>query len=77
MSKEEILTELGKLPVEERRQVRARLAELDDGEWLDDGLLTTQEKNIIEARFADLEENPGASVSWEDAKAELLSVLKR
>jgi hypothetical protein len=40
MSKIEILRELANLTPEERQEVRLRLAELDQDEWLDAGDLT-------------------------------------
>ena len=36
MSKVEILQELPKLTPEERKEIRLKLAELDDDNWLDD-----------------------------------------
>jgi hypothetical protein len=39
--------------------------------WLDAGALTEAEKALIEQRFRDLEADPHASVSWEEAKIRL------
>jgi hypothetical protein len=72
MSKAEILDELPKLTSEEREEIRLKLAELDGNDWLDeDDPLTDSEKALIEQRAADLERNPGASVPWAEAKAQL------
>ena len=77
MSKIEILRELSKLTPEERQEVRIRLTELDQDDWLDEGLLTESEQAIIEARFRDLEAHPRASLPWEEVKAHLLTPYTR
>jgi putative addiction module component (TIGR02574 family) len=64
-----------KLSPEERRAIRAKLNELDDEEWFDNGELSEQEKAIIEARLDECDRNPGAGSSWEEAKARILGGL--
>ena len=73
--KTEILEALPKLSPEERREIRAKLNELDEGEWLDEGELTEQEKAIIEARLDEYDSNPEAGSSWEEAKARIVAGL--
>ncbi len=77
MSKTEILQELAKLTPEERQEVRLRLAELDQDDWLDEKALTHAEKALVEERFRDLEVNPQTSLPWAEAKARLLAPFKR
>lgn len=77
MSKIEILHELPKLTPEEREEVRLRLAELDQDDWLDQGLLTEAEKSLIEERFRDLDASPHTSIPWGEGKAHLLAPFKR
>ena len=77
MSKAKILAELARLTPQDRDDVRKRLAELDQDEWLDDGTLTDADKALIEARFRDLAANPGASIPWPEAKARLLAPFRR
>ncbi len=77
MSKTEILKELSKLTPEERQEVRLRLAELDEEDWLDAGVLTDAQKALIEERFLDLQANPQTSIPWEEAKARLLATFQR
>jgi hypothetical protein len=77
MSKTEILEELPKLTPGERQEVRLRLAELDQDDWLDEGFLTDPEKALIEERFRDFEANPQTSIPWEEAKGRLLAPFKR
>ncbi len=72
MSKIEILSELPKLTTVEREEVRLRLAELDNEDWLDDGSLTEREKALIEERFREMEAAPSGSVPWSEAKGRLL-----
>ncbi len=74
MSKVEILEELPKLTTEERQEIRLKLAELDGDGWLDaDEPLTPEEKALLEARLADIEEHPEKSIPWEEAKQRIES----
>ena len=75
MIKAEILEALPKLSPEERREIRAKLNELDNEAWFDNGELSEQEKAIIEARLDEYDRNPEAGSSWEDAKARVLAGL--
>ena len=69
MSKTEILAELPKLSADERFEIRVKLAELDGDRWLDDDdPLTDEQKALLDARLADLEQNPNASIPWDEAK---------
>lgn len=77
MSKAEIIEELAKLTPDERQEVRLRLAEMDQDDWLDSGELTSAEKALIEERFREIDTNPKASLSWADAKERLMAPYKR
>lgn len=77
MSKTAILQELPQLTPGERQEIRERLAELDQDDWVDAGALTEAEKALIEDRFRDLEANPRASIPWDEAKAGLLAPYRR
>jgi putative addiction module component (TIGR02574 family) len=69
MSKTEIIEELAKLTSEERYEIRLKLAELDGDGWLDDDdPLTDEQKALLEARLADMEQHPEKSIPWEEAK---------
>ncbi|HEX6189805.1 MAG TPA: addiction module protein [Pyrinomonadaceae bacterium] len=78
MSKTEILAELPKLTPDERFEIRLKLAELDSDRWLDDDdPLTDEQKALLDARLADMEQNPNASIPWEEAKKRIeASLLK-
>jgi putative addiction module component (TIGR02574 family) len=72
MSKAEILTELPKLTLAEREEIRLKLAEIDGEEWLDsDDPLTDAEKALIEARLEAHEKNPEAAIPWEEFEARM------
>ena len=75
MSKAEIIEALPKLSAEERREIRAKLNELDNEAWFDNGELSEQEKAIVEARLDEYDQNPEAGASWEEAKARVLAGL--
>ena len=78
MSKVEILQELPKLTPEERKEIRLKLAELDDNNWLDDDdPLTDSEKALLEARLAAYEKDPDAGGSWEEVEARIRARLKK
>lgn len=77
MSKVEILRELPKLTAEERKEIRLKLAELDDNGWLDDDdPLTDSEKALLEARLAAYEKDPDAGSSWEEVEARIRARLR-
>ena len=76
MIKAEILEALPKLSPEERREIRAKLNELDTEEWFDNGELSEQEKAIIETRLDEYDRNPEAGSSWEEAKARVSAGLR-
>jgi hypothetical protein len=58
MIKVEILEALPKLSVEERQEIRAKLNELDNESWSDNGEISEREKAIIEARLDEYDQNP-------------------
>ena len=69
MSKTEILEQLPKLTSQERWEIRLKLAELDGDGWLDDDdPLTPEQKAMLEARLANIEQHPEDSIPWEEAK---------
>lgn len=78
MSKVEILTELSKLTLAERDEIRLKLAEIDGEKWLDGGdPLTTAEKSLLDARLAAYEKDPDAGSSWDKVESRIRARLKR
>jgi len=78
MSKTEILEELPKLTSEERHEIRLKLAELDGDGWLDDDdPLTDEQKALLEARLADMEQYPEKSIPWEEARKRIETKFRK
>jgi putative addiction module component (TIGR02574 family) len=71
MSKTDIMSELPKLTPDERQEILNKIWELDGGDWLDSGELTTAERVLIEQRLAEHESNTDAAVPWEEVEARL------
>jgi hypothetical protein len=72
MIKVEILEALPELSAEERQEIRAKLNELDNESWSDNGEISEREKAIIEARLDEYDQNPETGSSWEEAKARVV-----
>lgn len=66
MSTTEILAQLPQLTAAERDAVRARLDDLESA-----APLSPAEKRLIDARVAAYRQNPGDTVSWAAAEAEI------
>ena len=78
MSKVEILEELPRLTAQERREIRRKLIELDDDEWLDaDDPLTDEEKTLREGRLAAYEKDPDIGASWDEVEARIHARLTK
>ncbi len=78
MSKNEILELLPHLTSEERYEIRVKLAELDGDRWLDDDdPLSDEQKAVLNARFDDMEQNPEASIPWDEARARINARLTK
>ena len=78
MSKTEILAELPKLTPDERFEIRVKLAEIDGDRWLDDDdPLTDEQKEMLDARLAEVEQNPNASIPWDEAKKRIEASLPK
>ena len=72
MSKGEILEELSKLTKMERQEIRLRLAELDNEDWLDDeDPLTDHERALLDARLAAYAKDPDAGSTWEEVEGRI------
>jgi putative addiction module component (TIGR02574 family) len=72
MSKAEILTELPKLSLAERDEIRLKLAEIDGQEWLDAGdPLSDADKELIESRIEAHDKNPETAIPWQQFDAQL------
>lgn len=76
MSKTEILDELPKLTKTERQEIRLRLAELDNDDWLDyEDPLTVHEKALLEARLAAYAKDADAGSTWTEVEGRIRARL--
>jgi hypothetical protein len=71
MSKNEIIKVLSKLTPKERREIRAKIDELDDLDLneLDEDDLTEEEWKLIDERIAEYKKNPHTSIPWSEIEA--------
>jgi len=68
MSKAEILRELPRLPLGERREIFERIVELEDQDLLKGGEPTPEEKALLDRELEEYKRSPDAGSSWEEVK---------
>ena len=68
MSKAEILRELPRLPLGERREIFERIVELEDQDLLKGGEPTPEEKALLDRELEEYQRSPDAGSSWEEVK---------
>jgi putative addiction module component (TIGR02574 family) len=68
MSKAEILRELPRLPLGERREIFERIIELEDQDLLKGGEPTLEEKALLDRELEEYERSPNDGSSWEAVK---------
>ena len=71
MSKAEILQELPKLGLRERREIFERIGELEDQELIKGGEPTAAEKALLDQELEDYRRNPEASSTWPEVESRL------
>ncbi len=67
MSKVEILAELPKLAVEDRREIFDKICEMEERDLLTGGP-TDDEKAMLDGELEDYARNPDAGSTWNEAK---------
>ena len=77
MSKADILDELPKLGLEERRQIFERLCELEERDLLNGVEPTAEEKALLDRELEDYHKNPEAGSAWEKVEERLLKQRAR
>jgi putative addiction module component (TIGR02574 family) len=77
MSKAEILRELPKLLLGERREIFERIVELEEQELLKGGEPTTDEKALLDYELEEYQRNPEAGSSWEEVKERVRKPTRR
>lgn len=70
MSKSEILAELPKLNLEDRRDIFDRLCEMEERDVLI-GTSTPQEKDLLNREWDEYQQNPEAGSTWEEVQARI------
>ena len=70
MSKVEILAELPKLNVVDRREIFDHLCDLEERDLLN-GVATPEEKALLDRELEEYRRNPDAGSSWEDVEARI------
>jgi len=71
MSKAEILHELPKLGLHERREIFERIGELEDQYLLKGGEPTAAEKALLDRELEEYLQNPDAGSTWPEVEARL------
>ncbi len=70
MSKTEILAELPKLGVEDRREILDRICEMEERDLLN-GTATPEEKLLLDRELEEYRRNPEAGSSWNEVEARI------
>jgi putative addiction module component (TIGR02574 family) len=70
MSKTDILAELPKLELADRREIFDRICEMDERDLLTGGA-TDEEKVLLDRELAEYRRNPEAGSSWDEVEARL------
>lgn len=70
MSKSEILDELPKLNLEDRRAIFNRLCEMEEQDVLA-GVATPEEKNLLDQAWSEYQRNPDEGSTWEEVQARI------
>lgn len=70
MSQTEILAELPKLGVEDRREILDRIYEMEERDLLNGGA-TPEEKALLDRELEEYQRNPEAGSSWNEVEARI------
>jgi hypothetical protein len=70
MSKKEILAELPKLDIQDRREIFDRICEMEERDLLN-GVVTPEEKALLDRELEEFRRNPDAGSSWSEVEARI------
>ena len=70
MSKSEILAELPKLNIEDRRDIFDHLCEMEERDVLS-GVATPKEKELLDREWEEYQRNPEAGATWDEVKSRI------
>jgi putative addiction module component (TIGR02574 family) len=71
MSKADILLELPKLELEERREIFDRICDIEERDLLNGGQPTPEEKALLDRELEEYKSNPKAGSTWAEVEARL------
>ena len=71
MSKVEILAELPKLELADRREIFDRICEMEERDLLLGSQPTAEEKALLDRELEEYRQNPEAGSSWNEVEARL------
>jgi putative addiction module component (TIGR02574 family) len=71
MSKAEILLELPKLELADRREIFERICDMEESDLLNGSLPTAEEKALLDRELEAYRQNPEAGSTWAEVKARL------
>lgn len=71
MSKAEILAELPKLEVADRREIFERICEIEERDLLNGGKPSAEEKALLDRELEEYRQNPKAGSTWDEVDARL------
>jgi putative addiction module component (TIGR02574 family) len=71
MSKSDILHELPKLALEERREIFERICELEESDLLQGGEPWAEEKALLDRELEDYTRAPGPGSPWHEVEARI------
>ena len=71
MSKAEIISELPKLGLAERREIFERICELEDQDLLSGDQPAAEEKALLDRELEEYHQNPAAGSTWPEVEVRL------
>jgi hypothetical protein len=71
MSKAEIISELPKLALAERREIFERICELEDRDMINGDQPAADEKTLLDQELEEYQKNPEAGSTWPEVEARL------
>ncbi len=71
MSKTQILEELPRLGLAERREIWERLCELEEQDLLQGAAPSAEEKALLDREWEDFQSNPETGSAWQDVRDRL------
>jgi putative addiction module component (TIGR02574 family) len=71
MSKSEILAELPKLELADRREIFDRICEIEEHDLLCSGGATAEEKTLLDRELEEYRRNPEAGSTWNEVESRI------